>query len=154
MTGSMQRRENDHANRVPDVVLVDDDDIDIMALQRALSKVVPAPKTWVVHDGREALDLLESATNGSGPSLPCVVLLDLNMPRMGGFEFLEEVRSNDDLHDLLVFVLSTSNSDKDVRKAYSYNVAGYIHKSSPDRSLQDTARLLGDYCNTLELPAA
>jgi len=64
---------------------------------------------------------------------PCLIMLDLNMPRMGGIEFLEELRSDPLLRRILVFVMTTSAAPEDRMKAYDMNVAGYMLKHRPAR---------------------
>jgi CheY-like chemotaxis protein len=111
------------------ILLVDDDDVDIMTLQRAFKRNNISNPLFVAMNGLEALDLLRG-TNGvekiSPP--PRIILLDINMPKMNGLEFLKEMRNDPDIKNISVFVLTTSNDDKDKVEAYNYNVAGYIIK--------------------------
>ena len=70
----------------------------------------------------------------NGRNVDELILLDINMPKMNGLEFLKEIRSDESLHNLSVFVMTTSNSDSDKIEAYQYNVAGYIVKPlSPEK---------------------
>src|SRR5205823_6595315 len=84
---------------------------------------------FIANDGFEALDLLRG-TNGKEKisPLPRIILLDINMPKMNGLEFLKEMRNDPDIKGISVFVLTTSNDDKDKVEAYNYNIAGYIIK--------------------------
>lgn len=85
-------------------------------------------------------------------SFPCIVLLDLNMPKMGGIEFLKEVRADDRLKRITVFVMTTSNQDNDKVDAYNLNVAGYILKPlSMDRFISAVATLQS-YWQLCEFP--
>jgi CheY-like chemotaxis protein len=114
---------------VVNILLVDDDDVDIMTLQRAFKRNNISNPLYVANNGLEALDQLRG-TNGAkkiNPH-PRIILLDINMPKMNGLEFLKEMRSDEDLKNISVFVLTTSNDDKDKVEAYNYNVAGYIIK--------------------------
>src|SRR5688572_22590995 len=106
------------------ILLVDDDDVDIMTLQRAFKKNNISNPLHVAHNGIEALDKLRG-TNGVDKITPTprVILLDINMPQMNGLEFLKELRADNNLHTISVFVLTTSNDDKDRIEAYNYNVA-------------------------------
>lgn len=133
------------------VLLVDDDGVDAMAIQRAFRKR-DLPEPTVARDGLEALSVLRGADGMSRLPRPYVVLLDLNMPRMGGLEFLEHVRSDPDLHDVVVFVLTTSDAESDRTAAYEKNVAGYIVKSDVGHRYLDVARLIEDYWSVVELP--
>jgi CheY-like chemotaxis protein len=111
------------------ILLVDDDDIDIMTLQRAFKRNSIQNPLYIAHNGIEAFDLLRG-TNDVEKILPSprIILLDLNMPQMNGLEFLRELRKDPDHKSASVFVLSTSNDDKDRMEAYNLNVAGYIIK--------------------------
>ena len=111
------------------IMLVDDDDIDIMTLQRAFKKNNIQNPLSIAHNGIEALDLLRG-TNGVDKVVPSprIILLDINMPQMNGLEFLRELRSDSDHKRASVFILTTSNDDKDRFEAFNMNVAGYIIK--------------------------
>ena len=111
------------------IMLVDDDDIDIMTLQRAFKRNNIQNPLSIAHNGLEALDLLRG-TNGVEKVVPSprIILLDINMPKMNGLEFLRELRKDQEHKSASVFVLTTSNDDKDRMEAYNLNVAGYIIK--------------------------
>lgn len=116
-------------NKMTNLLLVDDDEIDVMTVQRAFKKNNITNKLYVAHNGLEALAMLRG--NGELPFVPLprrLVLLDLNMPKMGGIEFLRELRSDPQLKATPVIVLTTSNEDRDKVEAYNLNVAGYIIK--------------------------
>src|ERR1041384_3247023 len=102
------------------ILLVDDDDIDIMTLQRAFKRNNISNPLSVAHNGIEALDKLRG-TNGAEKITPPprIILLDINMPQMNGLEFLREMRSDPALKHISVFVLTTSNDDKDKVEAYN-----------------------------------
>ncbi|MEO1574721.1 MAG: response regulator [Pseudomonadota bacterium] len=140
---------------MPDVLIVDDDDIDVMAVQRALAKLERAPRTHVAHDGEEALAILRSVNRGPHAlRTPFVVLLDINMPRMNGFEFLDCVRRDDKLRDIVVFMLSTSDAPGDLARAYGYHVAGYINKARASGDFASSMNMLAHYCSVVDLPEA
>jgi CheY-like chemotaxis protein len=133
---------------------VEDDDICLMMLNRAFKKAKIANPVSVAHDGIEALESLRG-TNGR-PRLPrpFIILLDLNMPRMDGIEFLKELRKDEELKKSIIFVLTTSDADEDKVKAYNLGVAGYILKSNPANAFPGTAALLEAYLRVVEFPAA
>ena len=81
-----------------------------------------------------------------------LVLLDLNMPRMNGFEFLRALRADDALRATVVFVLSTSGSDGDRARAYNEGIAGYMVKSGLGPQLKGLARFLVEYDSAVLLP--
>lgn len=128
--------------------IVDDDDIDAIALERALRKMRLLNTVMRARDGREALELLRA---GKVPS-PYIILLDLNMPRMNGLEFLEVLRTDPQLTHAVVFVLTTSKSDEDLVAAYRKHVAGYVFKQHMDRDFLEVVGLIEHYWRLVELP--
>ncbi|MFC6194756.1 response regulator [Dyadobacter subterraneus] len=122
------------------ILLVEDDEVDIMNVKRAFKKNNISNPLVIAHNGIEALELLRS-TEADAPK-PRIVLLDLNMPRMGGIEFLKEIRQDPELSSLSVFVMTTSNEDGDKIDAFNLNVAGYILKPlSMDRFIAAVSTL-------------
>jgi DNA-binding NarL/FixJ family response regulator len=85
---------------------------------------------------------------------PFIVLLDLNMPRMGGIEFLQELRGDEELKKSVVFVMTSSNAEEDTVEAYNLGVAGYILKSNPANAFLEATALLDTYWRVVEFPAA
>jgi CheY-like chemotaxis protein len=136
---------DDHALNI---LLVDDDEVDVMTVQRAFSKANIANKVFVACDGIEALNLLR--TDGI-PAERRLVLLDLNMPRMNGIEFLREVRQDPELQTLTVVVLTTSNEDRDRVDAYQLNVAGYLLKPVTFHAFADIMATLNKYWTLMEM---
>jgi CheY-like chemotaxis protein len=133
---------------------VEDDDLCLMGLNRAFKAAKIANPVKFAHDGIEALDMLRG-TNGR-PRLPrpFLVLLDLNMPRMDGIEFLKELRKDEELKKSIVFIMTTSDADEDKVKAYNLGVAGYILKSNPANAFLEATALLDTYWRVVEIPAA
>ncbi len=131
------------------VLLVEDDQIDVMGVQRAFKSVEFVNPVIVAGNGLEALEKLRD--NKSVPR-PFLILLDLNMPRMGGHEFLAELRKDKDLHDSIVFVLTTSKADEDKFRAYQHNVAGYLVKGKVGDGFMDAVKLLDSYWRLVEFP--
>ncbi|MGE0785704.1 MAG: response regulator [Sandaracinaceae bacterium] len=133
------------------VVLVEDNEVDREGVRRAFRHHRIANPILTARDGVEALALLR----GGGEAAvrrPYVVLLDLNMPRMDGFELLRAIRSDPALHDSVVFVLTTSKADEDMMAAYDLNVAGYICKSDVGAGFVRLVELLDHYWRVVELP--
>ena len=140
----------EHTNcREVSLLMVEDDDIDATALKRALHKLKLLNPTYRAKDGLEAIELLRS---GQVPA-PYIILLDLNMPRMNGLEFLEELRSDPQLTQAVVFVLTTSKSDEDILAAYREHVAGYLLKQRMDNDFLQVVSLLNHYWRIVEIPA-
>ena len=132
------------------LVLVEDDDADAIAIKRGLSKAGVDGKIFRAHDGVEALDML----HGGGERLPekFIVLVDVNMPRMSGLEFLDELRKDPVLRRAIVFVLSTSRDRRDIEAAYSFNVAGYFVKEDIGRKYHKLVETLDFFIKSGELP--
>lgn len=112
------------------ILLVDDDDVDTEAIARSAQRYEMLGPLVTANNGLEALEILRE--QASGLDYPFLILLDLNMPMMDGFEFLHEVRSDPSLSNHIIFVLTTSSSESDKRAAYARNVAGYIVKNDLD----------------------
>lgn len=135
------------------ILLVEDDDVDRKALVRAFEK--GGIKNPIVHaeDGLQALEILRGTPSTAPLRRPYIILLDLNMPRMNGLEFLEVLRDDPDLATSLVFVLTTSNADADKLAAYSHNVAGFITKQKAAEDFTVLSRLMSVYWRLIELPS-
>lgn len=110
--------------RLVNILLVEDDEVDVMNVKRAFSKNNIKNPLFVAGNGVEALEMLEDKII----PLPKIIILDINMPKMNGIEFLKVLRENERLKNISVFVMTTSNEDSDKIKAYNLNVAGYILK--------------------------
>lgn len=132
------------------ILLVDDDDGDAMSVERAFTKARVANPITRAYDGLEALELLRSEDR-RGLLSPFIILLDVNMPRMNGHEFLVELRADPDLRHLVVFMLSTSRDDQDVKAAYSRHVAGYIVKQTAGEDFLTMANTFDAYWKMVEL---
>jgi CheY-like chemotaxis protein len=131
------------------ILLVEDDDVDVMTVKRAFQKNHITNPLFVAGDGIEALQKLR---DGSVPRGRRLVLLDLNMPRMNGIEFLQELRNDPELAVTPVVVLTTSNDDQDKVSAYNMNVAGYLLKPVTFQNFCDVMVALNKYWSLVELP--
>ncbi len=112
----------------PAILLVEDDQLDIMNVQRELRKNNIDVPLHIARNGREALDMLRGEGGQERIPLPSVVMLDLNMPRMNGLELLEILRSDSEFVNLNVFITTTSDLETDRLKAQDLAVSGYIIK--------------------------
>jgi CheY-like chemotaxis protein len=131
------------------ILVIDDDDIDATALRRALTKLKLLNPLYRAKDGLEGLELLRSGAI----AMPYIILLDINMPRMNGLEFLEALRADPELTHAVVFVLTTSKSDEDIIAAYREHVAGYLLKQRMDSDFMQVVGLLDHYWRIIELPS-
>jgi CheY-like chemotaxis protein len=131
------------------VLLVEDDEVDVMNVRRAFKKNNIANPLWTAGNGLDALEVLR------GDQMPRerrLVLLDLNMPRMNGIEFLRQLRADPDLHGTPVVVLTTSDDERDRVEAYNLNVAGYILKPVTFMNFVEAMATLNKYWSLVELP--
>ncbi|AUR00115.1 response regulator [Phaeobacter inhibens] len=131
-------------------LIVDDDEVAVMAIKRALKKLRLVNPIEVVGDGQEALDLLRGV-NSAALERPYIILLDLNMPRMGGLEFLAEVREDKELANSVIFVLTTSDAPSDIAVAYEHKIAGYIVKENAYDAVKSAVEMLGAYVEIVSL---
>jgi CheY-like chemotaxis protein len=134
------------------ILLVDDDQVDVMAMKRAFRDHSLSHPITVAKDGLEALSLLRGEGRPALPS-PCIIVLDLNMPRMNGLEFLAVLREDPMLRRSIVFVLTTSSSQEDRQAAYAHHIAGYVTKSRAGISLEPLIKMLQLYCDLVDLPS-
>jgi CheY-like chemotaxis protein len=132
------------------ILLVEDDEIDVMNVKRAFKKNNISNPLHVCGNGVEALEYLKSIDNSL--NLPRIILLDINMPRMGGIEFLRELRATDSIKHISVFVMTTSNEEQDKVNAYKLNVAGYILKPLSIESFISSVAMLNNYWMLCEYP--
>ena len=130
------------------ILLVEDDEVDAIMTQRALNDLKVANKLVHKVNGQDALDYLRSQDNQK----PCVILLDLNMPRMNGFEFLKIVKVDDALKRIPVVVLTTSDDDQNVVDSFNLHVAGYIVKPVDYKQFIEAMRTLDMYWTLSRLP--
>ena len=110
------------------ILLVEDDRVDIMTVQRALKKIDVSNPLYVARTGVEALAMLRGDGVPAIEPIPSLILLDLNLPKMGGVEFLRELRADPVLRSLHVIVLTSSNEPRDRSAAFEYEVDDYIVK--------------------------
>jgi len=125
------------------LLLVEDNDIDVMVLQRLLRRQrIDLPIVHVTN-GEEALELLRTPTGPTRLAPPYVILLDLNMPRMNGFEFLDELAGDPTFAEVPIFILSTSKNVHDQETAKGYRIRGYFVKPIDERALSEVLQTSG-----------
>jgi CheY-like chemotaxis protein len=131
------------------ILLVEDDQVDVLTVQRAFQRNNITNPVWVASNGLEALALLRS---GEVPAERRLILLDLNMPRMNGIEFLRELRADPQLAKSSVVVLTTSNQEQDRIAAYDLNVAGYLLKPVTFPNFLQLMAAMNKYWALVEFP--
>jgi CheY-like chemotaxis protein len=139
-------------HRTPTIMIVDDDRVDTMAIRRSLRESDITYPVVAARDGIEALDHLRGENGRQHLAGPVLVLLDLNMPRMGGLEFLAELRDDASLRPTVVFVMTTSDDENDRARAYAQNVAGYILKFEQEHGFQDAILMLEHFSRVVAFP--
>lgn len=140
-------------NKQTSLLLIDDDEVDIMIVKRALKQNNITNPLYIATNGLEALEMLRGKTMPKLiPGERKLVLLDLNMPQMGGIEFLRELRADPNLRGIPVIVLTTSNEDRDIVEAYKLNVAGYIIKPVVFKKFVEAIETLNKYWMLSEMP--
>lgn len=110
-------------NIIP-ILLVEDDKVDQMTVKRVMNQINAENPLTIRQNGLEALDYLRNNTNPN----PCLILLDLNMPKMNGIEFLKEIKKDPALGLIPVVVMTTSKEDQDRLDSFTNHVAGYMVK--------------------------
>jgi CheY-like chemotaxis protein len=129
------------------LLLVEDDDIDAMTIQRSFKKQNITNPVVRVYDGIEALTLLKN----DEVAQPLVIILDLQMPRMGGIEFLKALRADPKLSKLVVFVLTTSKAKSDILSSYGEHIAGYFVKGQTGDKFSGLVSMLENYFEIVHL---
>lgn len=131
------------------ILLVEDDEVDVMNVKRAFDRNHITNPLFVAGNGLEALDKLRC---GEVPRGRRIILLDLNMPKMNGIEFLRELRNDPALAATPVVVLTTSNNDRDKIDAFNLNVAGYLVKPVTFAEFSELMVTLNKYWTLVEWP--
>ena len=130
------------------VMLVEDDRVDAMTVKRAFKELRITNRLIHAVNGEQALEYLRDKTEGS----PCVILLDLNMPKMNGIEFLKIVKQDETLRKIPVVVLTTSGDEQDVIESFNLSVAGYVVKPVDYKKFVEAVRTIKLYWTLSELP--
>lgn len=130
------------------ILLVEDDQVDCLTVKRALKEVGISNRLDIVKNGEEALKFLESSEN----DWPCIILLDLNMPKMNGIEFLKVLKGHPDLKKIPVVILTTSRAGQDITDSFAFGAAGYIVKPVDYQEFIDAIITIARYWRLSELP--
>ena len=130
------------------ILLVEDDQVDVMTVKRALKEIRVINRLDIVNDGEEALTFLKNTENEK----PGIILLDLNMPKMNGIEFLKIAKKDKGLKKIPVVVLTTSKGDQDKVDSFNLGVAGYMIKPVDYRKFVEVVKTIDLYWSLSELP--
>ena len=135
------------------ILLVEDDDVDAFAIERGFEKEKIANTILRARDGVEAIEMLRGQASGASRlERPFLVFLDLNLPRMDGFQVLKAIREDESLKDTVVFVLTTSTREEDRVRAYGHNVSGFVSKANAGRDFVHLVHLIDHFWRVVELP--
>ena len=135
-------------NKEVTLLLIEDDEVDAMSITRAFRKMSLGNPIVRASDGLEGLELLRSGAVQS----PYIILLDLQMPRLNGLEFLDEIRQDPALENSIIFVLTTSKSDEDITASYRKHIAGYFVKDQVGEGFLDIVKMLKGYWKIVIFP--
>jgi CheY-like chemotaxis protein len=138
----------EHLN-VVDILLLEDESADAYLVKMALKENKILANLYHVVDGREGLDFLQRAEKYTDAPRPDLIFLDLNMPRMNGYEFLKAIKANSMFCDIPVIVLTTSDVENDVVRSYESGAASYITKPVDMPQFMAAMNQLNDYWFTL-----
>lgn len=133
---------------VRNILVAEDDDADALLLQHAFRKAAVPARMEFATDGLCVVAALEKLLEKA--SLPDLLVLDLKMPRMNGFEVMEWLRKRSSYRDLRIVVLSSSDDPRDICKASELGASHYLVKPNNPRELVEVARRLGEYLNHSE----
>jgi CheY-like chemotaxis protein len=136
-------------NTAKPILMIEDDQIDAMTVKRALKELHVANPVAHVENGEAGLAQLRAPDKSFRP---CLILLDLNMPIMGGIEFLRAVKSDAELRRIPVVVLTTSEEQRDKVESFNLGVAGYMRKPVDYRQFVETIRAIDAYWTVSEFP--
>lgn len=128
------------------ILLVEDDTVDAMMVKKAFRQLSIAHPLIIKENGEQALEWLRSKPE----SMPGLILLDLNMPRMNGLEFLKVAKADDELKVIPVVVLTTSEDQQDRVESFSHSVAGYMIKSFDYNEFLETIKGINQYWDMSE----
>lgn len=141
------------SNPTTTFLVVDDNELDVEKILRGFAKINVANQVVCAGNGYEAFDVLRGTNGREKIRTPFVILLDVNMPRMNGFEFLEELRADKSLAHAPVFILTTSDTQDDVDTAFRFNVCGYIVKPVAMDEMLEALATLNMYWTLSALPS-
>jgi CheY-like chemotaxis protein len=142
------------AGHLGTVLIVDDDDADALLIEEALHAAYPSQLISRVGDGQRALDYLRRRGPYTGASRPDLILLDLNMPRVGGHEVLTQIKNDPGLKTIPVVVLTTSDAASDILASYTQHANAFVTKPFDLDSFETAVQQIGRFFHDVAaLPA-
>jgi len=128
------------------ILLLEDDSIDVMTMKRAVRDINITNEILVASNGEEGLNLLEEGAH------PCIIFLDINMPRMNGIEFLKVLKSDERFKHIPVIMMTTSREDEDKLESFRLGVAGYMIKPMDYVKFVEVMKAIKFYWTLSEMP--
>jgi CheY-like chemotaxis protein len=140
---------NDAERQVVDVLLVEDDDGDVLMTREAFEHYKIRNTLHVVRDGEQALQFVRRAGDYADAPTPGLIMLDLNLPRRGGLEVLNELKSDPELRVIPVVILTTSQAEEDILRSYSLHANAYVTKPVDFDRFMDVIRQIDNFFITV-----
>ena len=135
------------------IFLIEDNEGDILLTKEALVERKITNEIDVAKDGEQALNLLLGAVNGSGYTLPDLIILDINLPKLNGHEILQKVKTTEGLKKIPVIMLTTSSSEKDISMSYQHHANCFVTKPvEVDKFLEAIGQIQDFWLNIVKLP--
>jgi len=141
----MRRKKMEGISQQYPILLVEDNEDDVIITRRAIEKGGIRNRLYVVPDGEEALNFLRREGKYRDVPRPGIILLDLKMPKIDGFEVLKQVKNDNDLKIIPIVILTSSGRDEDVRRAYTLGCNSYLVKPEKFEKLTETVMEIDQY---------
>ncbi len=131
------------------ILLIEDDRVDVISVRRAFKDLKISNPLEIASDGEAGIAFLTNPSN----QIPCLILLDINMPKMNGLEFLKIVKTNETLKRIPIVVLTTSRGDRELVDSFDYGVAGYMLKPANYLQFVEVVKAIDLYWTISEIPS-
>lgn len=137
------------------ILIVEDDPLDVELIIKSLEDNKLEKYIYISHNGEEALNYLFHREEFSGKSYfePCFVILDLKMPKVDGFDVLQQLKSDEKLKDLPVIILTSSQETEDIEKCYKFGANAYVIKPIEYKDFQRVVKVIGDFWSSINKPS-
>lgn len=144
-----------YSNKEIEILVIEDNEGDVRLIKEAFKDSRVVNKFSVVGDGEQALDYLNKRGKYESSSRPDLILLDLNLPKMNGFDVLNEVKSNPNIHKIPVIIFSSSTSENDVLRSYDLKANSYVSKPTDFDEFLNVVRTIDEFWfQTVKLPSS
>lgn len=138
---------------VANILVIEDNAGDILILEEVLEELGYSIQMQVIHDGEEALRYLHREGSFAEAAKPDIILLDMNLPRVNGFDLLENIKTDDDLKRIPIIILSTSKADTDINRSYDLHANCFVTKSGDLEEYMDNIKnIMSFWLSTVQLP--